>query len=570
MERFSRLTKSDKKDVSTSFFVLDIETRKLGATKRDFVFCCLYGENYAKTFYSVDEIKRELNTRFFRDKFIFAHNAEFDFTSIFGNIIEYDNSAIFSGSQLITFTNKNCVFADSMNLLKSSVKSIGLALGMQKHENKYILKQLKKGIITNSAIEYCMQDCKIIYEALNNLFSVIGKVKLTIASSALYYFRLHYMNNDWFYNSELTNEFFNSYYGGRVEVFKLGKTQSNKYDINSMYPYIMKSIKFPNISNLKKWKGDVNYFLEFYLTNKNYEGMIKCTVFHKEHYFGFLPKHIDGKLCFPTGEFSGCWNFNEIRFALKHGIIEIKEVDEIIYSTSVESPFINYVDDNYNKRMQNKGTFWELVFKYLLNSLYGKFGEKSKGKTTYFSEFPFDKIRELNKDGKKYTIQVFNEKRDDCFIIEDAEKHKSNSIAVYASYITSASRIYLLEKLIENKDKTITYCDTDSICCEGEIENISFELGGLKKEKEIIIELFGCKNYTEIREGVIYRKIKGIPKNAIEYSDKKFKFVTMNKSKSSIRNSKVAGKFALRKKTLSYNYDKRIVDEFGNTKPIHL
>jgi hypothetical protein len=119
--------------------------------------------------------------------------------------------------------------------------------------------------------------------------------------------------------------------------------------------------------------------------------------------------------------------------------------------------------------------------------------------------------------------------------------------------------------MLKNIDKKITYCDTDSICSEIEILDISNELGELKKESEVITEIFGCKNYTELKNGQLFRKIKGIPKNAIAINDKKYKFVTMNKAKISLRNSKTAGKFSLKTKQLSNKYDKRFVLKSGET-----
>src|SRR4051812_44289472 len=90
--------KKDLEKLKNKFFVLDVETNGLNATPEAFRFGCLVGNNYRKVFYSVDDIKAELTKKEFRHKYIFAHNAEYDFSVVYGNIKKnLDRKAVFNG-----------------------------------------------------------------------------------------------------------------------------------------------------------------------------------------------------------------------------------------------------------------------------------------------------------------------------------------------------------------------------------------------------------------------------------------------------------------------------------------
>lgn len=556
MEKLTPL-KPQNRPVKDQFFVLDIETKGRDATPENFAFCCMHGSGGSSFFYSPDEIKKELQHRKYRGKFIFAHFAEFDFSGIYGNIYETDPAAIFSGSQLITFTNGNCKFGDSMNLLKSSVAKVGDALGLPKLESQEIFQQLQAGIITDQAREYCERDCMIVYRALLEIFETVGRVRLTIASAALSYFRQDYQHKDIWFDREKSDKFFQSYYGGRVEAFKLGPTFSHKYDVNSLYPFVMKETHFPDPGNLKEYQGETDYFVKFILGKPQFEGMASVTIRHAKTEFPALPYRQSGKLIFPTGEFTGAWNFNELRNALKSGHVEILEFHGAYYSRGIKSPFSNYIDTVYNLRLENSGNFRELVYKYLLNSLYGKWGQRKKYKRIYFKELPVEKIRELKNEGQEFKIINFGKKRKDGYLEIAEIKPPRHGIAVFASYIASAARVHLHQLLTRYSSNSITYCDTDCICVEIPGIPTGSSLGDLKLEKEKLTMIRGAKDYTQIRpDGSEDEKIKGIPKKATK-QDGIYTFDQFTKTGTSIRTGRQAGTWIKATKQPTGNYTKR-------------
>lgn len=592
------------------------------------------GHNYKKVFFTIDQFKKEVFSAKFKGKYIFCHFAEFDLNGVFGNIKkELDREAVFNGSTFIfakhpvynqetylidgiTYKNElpvgEVMFADSLNIYKTSVKNIGEMMGFPKLERPQKFGQGKKFKITKQDIDYCYRDCDVVWKALEKIFLEVQSVRPTLASLSMIYFRRFYQKYHIAYN-ELSQRFFESYFGGRVEAFKLGKTFSRKYDINSMYPFVGKDAVFPNPKFIKRSDATdlrgLMYDLEYF------EGQATLTVEHKPHNFGFLPIKHEGKLIFPNGIIKGTWCFPEIRFALKHGIIKIQQVHEVLIGTPMKSPFKDFYNDLYNRRKKSTNEIDRTIIKLLMNSNYGKWAQRQKYKEIYFDSIPHNFIDQLQAiarennitDAELFEVKTFNKQRNDCYIhIYDSvkieghkpeyykvEKDKAgfqgkiNTVPVFSSYITSLARVYLLEQMLKYKDQIVTYVDTDCICLEKEITlDEGSELGAFKMEKEIIVEIFGNKNYTELKDKKMNRKIKGVPKKAklLRKGTKRYEkllvdknieggdiytFENFVKTKKSIRHQKLAGTIEKQMKVITNKYDKRKKNKTnGRTKPL--
>jgi len=588
LNKLSRVKDLDK--IRKKFFVFDCETFTDAARPEGFAFCCMYGYNYKKVFHTIDDFKEEIFSGAFRNKYIFCHFAEFDLNVIFGNIKKgLDREAIFNGSRFIMAQKEKVMFADSLNIYQTSVKAIGEILGINKLEMNSKFGQNKRFKYGQTEIDYCYRDCEIVWLALEKIFTMVESVRPTLASLSMLYYRRFYMPYSFAYN-DLSIKFFDSYFGGRVEAFKLGETWSSKYDINSMYPYVMTYAKFPNPKFVKKSHATTVKGLLHDL--KYYEGQATIKVEHKVNQFGFLPVKKDGKLVFPNGVFSGTWCFPEIRFALKKKIIKILEVGEVLISYPMETPFKKFAFELYDKRMKSEG-IEKTNLKLILNSLYGKWGQREKYKEIYFDEVPLDFIELLNEQQIPYELKMFNKVRTDCYLhvfkpikinkdytkvtIDDKGfSNKIHSIPPFSSYITSHARVYLLENILKYQKQNVTYVDTDCVCMEKEVNIIdSLELGSFKKEKEYLSGIFGNKNYSEVKfdkdgEKVNNRKIKGIPKDAKKIGENKYEFKTFVKTKRAIRQNKLAGSREVATRELKAVYDKRTILKNGKTKPLVL
>src|SRR5690606_40932256 len=87
-------------------------------------------------------------------------NAEYALITLYDNIYKLDPNAVFNGSKFITATNGVVKFGDSMNILPTSVADLGNMLGILKGSPDFNNARLSE------IAEYCVNDCRIVYEAL--------------------------------------------------------------------------------------------------------------------------------------------------------------------------------------------------------------------------------------------------------------------------------------------------------------------------------------------------------------------------------------------------------------------
>lgn len=566
----------------TDFFVLDTETGRrtkdgiqweLRAQPDAFIFGVIYGHNFSKIIYTVEDFKNELKDTRYKNKWVFMHNAEYDLGVLYGNIIsDLDPNAIFNG-KFISATNGVARFADSTNIFgKVGLGEIGKMIGIEKPAlgNDHLFSKE----LGPAEINRCMEDCHILFDALVSMFEFAGDIKITQASLSMTYFRRHHQPHNITHN-ENTAYFWDSYFGGRTECFKIGPTHAQVIDINSSYPYAMKHCKFPNPGFLKHETGvSVDRLINYFLIH--FEGAAKVEVLHPDKTFGFLPLKKDGKLLFPVGRFSGCWNFNELKFAIENGI-EILSVKDLVYSEPMPSPFEGYVDSLYKQRFETDNKFEIYRIKIFMNSLYGKFAQRITEESIYIEDVnkAIDLIHEHHRKRTFIKLQMFNERRNDAFLIVKSMMGKTISYAIpsFSSYITSFARIHLLKKLIEMERFRPVYCDTDSIFYELPDMNFkdSKELGGWKVEGKIVTEIQGLKNYkfykVEKPNQEIHR-IKGVPTKAIKTGANTFEYSNLLKTKEGLRRNLDSGVLTKRIKEISGKYTKRIVLDSGETKPI--
>ena len=566
------------------FYVFDTETKIYNAKKKlwfyglrarpeNLCFGVVYSHDYMKVLETPEQFKKEFEHPRYKNKIVFAHNATYDLNVVYGNIYKMDRKALFNG-KFISATNGNAKFADSMNIYRTSVRNIGKFLNLEKDVLDMSGGTKKKREYSQKDLEYCIRDCEVVYKALLDLFDTVGAIKITQASVALTYYRRNFQPYHISYNETLTDHFFESYYGGRTEVFQLGKTDSTVIDINSMYTDSMLNCIFPNPKYLKKIDNiSVKRFISNYLYN--YEGIVNCEVFHKYHYYGHLPVKINGKLCFPVGTFSGSWNFNELRYAVDSNVVEILDVNYMVYGREQSSIFTDFVNTLYPEKQNAPNELIKTRTKLFLNSLYGKFAQKINQEFEYLEDVNdhIDYIQKLKEKKLLIEIQLFNEDRFDCFLVKKSLVGKSmnHSIPSYPSYITSHSRIRILNELKKYHNHTPVYCDTDSIFMEKKPNIINSEkLGAWKIENKKVTMVRGLKNYDYLKDGKLISSIKGIPKTAEKLAPDTFRYITLIGTKEALRRSKKAGIPEIRIKKLKGTYDKRIILINGKTKPIEL
>jgi DNA polymerase elongation subunit (family B) len=251
-----------------------------------------------------------------------------------------------------------------------------------------------------------------------------------------------------------------SYRGGRTEVIKRGSNDKKVfyYDINSLYPYVMFVNRFPY--NFNNGNGR---FLKRTSVNLDYEGVARALVSidHELPPIG-VKRVLEDKyerLVFPVGKILSWFTYPELRYVEENGYGRIEKVYEALEYRVWCYPFKEYIKDLYGYRLKHKeDKYLNKIFKLLMNSLYGKFGEYNTSKILILTS---DGIKEIKP--------------------EEISKFRKYHNVIWASYITAYGRLELHRRFREAGFNTVYYCDTDSLITSTQLPT-GENLGELKLE----------------------------------------------------------------------------------------
>jgi hypothetical protein len=477
-----------------NLFGFDIETT---GNSNDFLMGSIVGDKISKTFWDKQEmISYFINNTFYHNTKIFATNLGFDILALMQET-EYVKQLklLLRGSKIIMArlpvksrqdhggqeTKKQLTFLDTMNYYPYSVKDQGKIIKLDKLETPpYIIEKRKPRENEMEYIEqYNMRDSEITFRFasfLQSSFNSMGcKMKITSASTAMDLFKRKYLNQKMHQEDLKTMENeYKAYYGGRVEVFQRGLVKdANYYDFNSLYPSVMRN-EYPDVSSsISESKGKISNI-------EDYHGISEIKITCPDNIdIPILPFRNKGKLSFPTGTFKGWYSHIEIRRALEMGY-EIKEMHKQVYYTRNHHLFKQYMEDMYKIRKLKKENkdISELIIKLLMNSLYGKFGQKIYGhqKVYHMDNIGYEDIKTMDKKGDVMIAGdwIYYTDLNPTFI-------SSHIFPIYALYTTAYGRLKLYDAI---KGCDPVYVDTDSIITKESLPE-SKELGMLKREYAI-------------------------------------------------------------------------------------
>lgn len=468
----------------------DIETYD---NNRKFLCASVYSNDFQHTFTDKQEAINFFKSTKCHSSWVVATNLSFDFFGLFHGSSEiYEFDTLFRGSGLLyakskinagKFTrkriNSHChpiIFVDTLNYAKMSVEQMGKLLNIPK------LKESVEHIIGHKPknkeewqimLDYNMQDAKISHDFMRFLidgFEELGAtVKMTLASTAMALWRNKYLDK-LYWQMEETDllKCFEGYYGGMTNAYARGPIFEMKYyDINSLYPSVMKGHDYPDPNFMRFSKGDSDKYI------LGAEGMSKVDLFAPPEIYPYLPWRGEDKLLFPYGRFTGVYTHAELRHALELKY-QIEKVHWSLYSKNVCRPFDKYVDDLYSLRQkyQKEGSPMQSVVKLFLNGLYGKFGQKFLDKDNWI---PIPKSIEA-----LHAIN-FIDRIGDYIRVKNDGRPAVFCIPIWAAYVTAYGRRKLHDLTLQT---TPYYVDTDSIITHKDIMESS-ELGKLKLEYSI-------------------------------------------------------------------------------------
>lgn len=298
-----------------------------------------------------------------------------------------------------------------------------------------------------------------------------------------------------------------AYQGGKCEIYKKTGTKLYHYDINSLYPYIMKKYKLPchnlvrmNSQNLQDYFGFV---------------YAKVTPPTNQEIIPFLMIKQQGILS-PVKESLYAWYFSEeLKYAQNLGY-QVTVING--YTMQKEILFKDYVTTFYKlKTSETNNKSERHIAKLMLNSLYGKFGmDAIIMKTAYISQHKY--ITFVNQNIKLVNVDKINQEN---YIIDYIElnqpygktnTNKNINIAISAA-ISAYARMEMYTHMQAIGLQHIYYIDTDALITDRPLPKtkIGKELGEFKLINKIDKALFITpKLYVYQNQDETYIKAKGL------------------------------------------------------------
>ena len=420
---------------------------------------------------------------------IYFHNLQYDLGSLFGDRL-HEFALTMVGGRLIKAQWMGKTFVDSYNLFPVSVKSLGESIGLKRLE------------FNSTDKDYVMRDCEIIVKALHHLEETLDEFRIartpnTLGGLCVRVWRAMRGDN-WSCFSDVAH---NAIVGGRVELFSKGGSGHVVWtDVNSLYPWAMTQ-RYPEEC------GETREIKEYGIT----EALVKVPMqpyaplpYRTTEADGFEGIS-EGSIIFPAGTFRGTWTNHELRNAVQYHGAKIMKVYQSFGTDTGEFYYKDFVEEFYKRRLKAKSSAYKLIYKLLMNNLYGQLGMSGKViKTARLTQADVNQI----KRGKLRVHMI-----GDNVLKEFMIPLPAHCNYLHAAYTTSYGRIRLLEFMRSIPAKDMVYCDTDSLFFFSKNWKTPFpvgsELGEMKMEdKGREIKTYAPKTYSI--DDIV--KAKGVPR----------------------------------------------------------
>jgi len=453
--------------------------------------------------------------------YLFAHNLLFD-----ARVVEtfrfcremgfsLSRSVIDSPPTILVWSREGCTIEmlDTLNWWRVPLASLGERVGLPK------LPMPDESATAETWDTYCRRDVEVLERTLREWWGFLvshdlGGFARTLAGQAFRTYRHRFMPCKIFIdaNEKSLATARASYYGGRTECFFIGRLEEpvRVYDVNSMYPAVMRENVFPavhlchlrrpSLRELERWVS------EFCVC-------ARVTLATDEPVY---PLRTKDKLIFPTGRFQTWLSTPEIAFALARGHV-IDADDVAVYERA--PLFSGFIDELYQRRLEathRNDEAARYMLKILMNSLYGKFGQRGKlwAREGEAEDEGFKVWKELDYEtGHIYSWRQYGG------VLErlSEEPEGLESFPALAAHVTAYARMFLWRSICGAGFDNVLYADTDSLYVTARawtaLERASDKerLGAWKLERESPwVRIHGPKDYE--MEGT--RKTKGVKKNA--------------------------------------------------------
>ncbi len=367
---------------------------------------------------------------------------------------------------------------------------------------------------------YCFRDTEIALDAMLRYISLVhtldlGSFRLSRASQSYAAFRHRFMTERIYCHSDSEVRELESaaYMGGRVEAYRIGEVSGGPfacYDVNSMYPFIMKGYRLPlkcvdYHTDLRP--GDAAAVLAEH-------SMIAEVELDTDEPLYALRCH--GRIIFPVGRFTAYLCTEGMRQALLRGHVK-RVVRAAFYTDAVL--FKKYIETFYRMRIEARArgdAVTAQLAKLLMNSLYGKLAQRrpvvvKEGPCKEDDYYRMEAI-DFETNENIITMRLFHKE-----ITTMGEEMAPGSVVAIPAHITEYGRMLQYDIQERIGRSRVLYCDTDSVfIVDPGSEPIGYpvdpgEIGSLSKKWTTgRLMIHGAKDYETDADIVA----KGIPAGA--------------------------------------------------------
>lgn len=366
-----------------------------------------------------------------------------------------------------------------------------------KDYEEYKLKFVNKKWICKDELRlYCEQDCLALFQILEKFGNYVFKEfninitkSVTTSSLSLRIYLANFIVPDTIphiTSTKLHKTLHHGFLGGICESYKAYGEDLNSYDVNSLYPYVMKNFPMTTGTPVYLEGNPFDY-------DPNAFGFFYCRVTAPDIDKPILPKRIQTsggiRTALPIGTWEGLYFSEEIKNAINYGY-KITCTGGYLFKKGYI--FEDFIEKLYNIKQSHEPNHpMYYIAKLIMNSLYGRFGLGPID--TAHKIISSDQVDDFikNNDSPELTVLPSG----NCiasFKLPESETMNLNSCVPISAAISSYGRIVMSHLLVKYSDQ-IYSIDTDGIKVSGTIDPSlvdPLKLGALKKEYEIEKAIF--------------------------------------------------------------------------------
>ncbi len=355
---------------------------------------------------------------------------------------------------------RHLMILDTINWFKQSLDSLGKRCGVRK------TKMPEFADSDEIWFRYCEQDVKILVQVVRDLCDTIhnndlGQFRWSAPAQAFAAFRHRFYPVKIEMHDEepvraLERQ---SYFGGRVECFKLGKFRSPLWqlDVASMYPSVMRANKYPH-RLLYHWLDSPDRKPDVAGLRLNHIAEVEIESSHES-----FPFRQENQTIFALGKYTTTLAGPELIRARDAGAI----VSIGRWSQYALAPlFREFVDYFWDERLKAKAVgdeVWQQFCKLMMNYLYGKFGQAKSSwedlgldrDTTAWTEW----CTVSTVTGETNTFRTIGHHTQKLLGLRE----HPNAFPAIAAFVTAYGREALLRLMKLAGLSNVYYCSTDCL-----------------------------------------------------------------------------------------------------------